>query len=115
MDITFLLGNGLDIGFGLKSGYRDFYSYFIENASKDNLIKESIEKDKKENYPNWSDLEVALGNFTENISIEDNMKFISDKMELDKLLKQYLKKEETKFTYDDSQIRNMINKVVAHI
>lgn len=115
MNITFLLGNGFDIGLGLKSGYRDFYSYFIEKANKDNVIKIEIEKDKKENYPNWSDLENALGKFSENVSMENVSKFIQDKIELDILLKQYLSKEEEKFTCDDKRIKEMINKVLEHI
>ena len=90
MNITFLFGNGLDIGLGLESGYKSFYPYFIENASEDNIIKTQIEGERKDNYPNWSDLEVALGKFTLNVSKENIEKFIQDKIELDKLLNKYL-------------------------
>ena len=45
MNITFLFGNGLDLGFGLESGYKIFYPYFRQNASDDNIIKREIEKD----------------------------------------------------------------------
>lgn len=58
------LGNGFDIGLGLKSGYKDFYPYFIKKSRENNMIKKEIEADKKENYLNWADLEVALGKFT---------------------------------------------------
>lgn len=115
MNITYMLGNGFDIGLDLKSGYMNFYPYFIEKASKDNIIKNEIEKDKKDNYPNWSDLEVALGRFTKSVSAEDISQFVRDKVELDTLLKQYLLEEEKKMVYDDAQIKNMIKKVLEHM
>ena len=106
MNITFLFGNGLDLGFGLESGYKSFYPYFRQNASDDNIIKREIEKDQKDNYQNWSDLEVALGKFTLNVSKENIEKFIQDKIELDKLLNKYLLLQEEKFIYDDKHIHN---------
>lgn len=115
MNITFLFGNGLDLGFGLESGYKSFYPYFRQNASDDNIIKREIEKDQKDNYQNWSDLEVALGKFTLNVSKENIEKFIQDKIELDKLLNKYLLLQEEKFIYDDKQIKNMINRVLSHM
>lgn len=36
MNITFLLGNGFDIGLGLKTGYENFYDAYSEIQSKDN-------------------------------------------------------------------------------
>lgn len=115
MNITFLLGNGFDIGLGLKSGYKNFYPYFIENSSEDNMIKKEIEADKKDNYLNWSDLEIALGKFTKNVPKEMLTQFIKDKIEMDTLLKQYLKNEEEKFKYDDVQFKTMIKKVLEHL
>ena len=115
MNITFLLGNGFDIGLGMKSGYKNFYPYFIEKSSNDNMIKKEIEADKKEDYPNWSDLEIALGKFTKNVSKETLSQFIKDKVELDTLLKQYLKNEEEKFKYDGVQIKTMVKKVLEHL
>lgn len=115
MNITFLLGNGFDIGLGLKSGYKNFYSYFIENSSDHNMIKKEIEADKKENYSNWSDLEIALGKFTKNVSKETLNEFIKDKIEMDTLLKQYLKNEEKIFKYDDAQFKIIIKKVLEHL
>ena len=47
MNITFLLGNGFDIGLGMKSGYKNFYPYFIEKSSNDNMIKKEIEANGK--------------------------------------------------------------------
>ena len=88
MNITFLLGNGFDIGLGLKSGYKSFYPYFVDKANDDNLIRQAIEKEKKDNYSTWADLEEALGRFTHNISLDQRQKFVQDKVEVDTLLKE---------------------------
>lgn len=106
---------GFDKGFGLKSEYVSFYPYFIKNASEENIIKKEIEKDKKANYLNWSDLEVALGEFTRSVSDENVFKFVEDKVELDTLLKEYLLKEEEKFVCDDIQIKSVVKNGVKQI
>ena len=60
-NITFIIGNGLDISLGLKTSYRDFYSYALNNSiNRDNRIYKSIAQDPE----NWSDFEVALGEYT---------------------------------------------------
>ena len=79
MNITFMMGNGFDVGQKLKTSYKDLYPYFVINAKLDNIIRKEIEKDKE--FENWSDLEVALGKFTGNISVEDEQRFINDKIE----------------------------------
>lgn len=60
--ITFLIGNGFDINFGLKTKYSDFYNEYLE-SNKDvdkssNIGKfcEMIESD----YETWSDFECAF-------------------------------------------------------
>lgn len=49
------------------------------------------------------------------MSKETLSQFIRDKVELDTLLKQYLKNEEEKFKYDDVQIKTMVKKVLEHL
>ena len=36
MDITFLLGNGLDLNCGCKSSYKDIYDYYTHQPSDNN-------------------------------------------------------------------------------
>ena len=33
LNITFLIGNGFDIGLGLKTRYKDFYKYYCKPYS----------------------------------------------------------------------------------
>lgn len=105
MNITFMMGNGFDVGQKLKTSYKDFYPYFVINAKLDNIIRKEIEKDKE--FENWSDLEVALGKFTGNISIEDEQRFINDKIELDELLKKYLLNEQEKYELKENLVKEI--------
>lgn len=60
MNILYLFGNGFDLNLGLKTSYRQFYDYYLEQESPSNnvaILKECI----KEEGPLWSDLELALG------------------------------------------------------
>lgn len=73
MNILYIVGNGLDIQYGLKTKYSDFYEYqlpiYIEKNKTENysnIIYDNILLDQGNNWENWSDLELALGELTKN-------------------------------------------------
>lgn len=92
MNITFFVGNGFDINLGLKTRYSDFYPYFIEHASKENMIRDWLIADEM----NWSDLELELGKKLNLITKDVKERFIDDLLELDDLLLDYLELEQNK-------------------
>lgn len=72
MNITYIIGNGFDINLGLKTSYKDFYEYYerIDSPNDDvRKMKESI----KANINYWSDLELALGQYTAKVSDPQTM------------------------------------------
>lgn len=78
---------------GAPTSYKDFYHYLEEkypNSDTQNGIYLKIFKDKEDDYTNWSDLEVAIGKYTEQENI-DEQKFLDDYDELVIDLSQYLK------------------------
>ena len=110
MNITFLIGNGFDLNIGLKTGYSDFIDWFNKGEFEDSngSIKElhdSIQEycDKKKlGEPfdiNWSDTELAFGQFTNkfvdsnngDVSVEECHTLICGR------LSEYLREEEKKF------------------
>lgn len=117
LNITFLIGNGFDMGLGLKTGYRDFYKWFINNSeAKDNMIRKQIEQDKLANkYDKWSDLELALGEYTREVCEDIYEDFADDKIKLDKLLAKYIKQERKKFDIKDEELRISIIKMLHEI
>ncbi|MEX2350039.1 MAG: AbiH family protein, partial [Flavobacteriaceae bacterium] len=100
MKILYILGNGFDLNLGLKTSYRDFYeSYKTIESNKNNV--NNLKMNISENFKNWSDLELALGQYTEEFkTLEDFDEVIED---IGEQLSEYLIKEESKF---DSSIVN---------
>ena len=98
MAITFFIGNGFDLGLGLKTSYEDFYHYFCDNIyspDSSNKIYKMIKEDEKNNYKNWSDLELSLGKYSDAYG-DDAESFRKDKNELQLALYDYLSNEEKK-------------------
>lgn len=92
MNITFFVGNGFDINLGLNTRYSDFYPYFLDNASHDNMIRQWLSAD----VSLWADLEERLGQKLEKVVESEKEKFYDDKAELDGLLLDYLEKEQNR-------------------
>ena len=89
MNITFLIGNGFDVNLGLKTRYTDFYPYYLGKKHGD-LLSNAI----ADNYENWADLEVFLGQFLNQITPDDIDAFLDSKGVLENDLAEYLKAEE---------------------
>lgn len=73
MNIVYLIGNGFDINIGLKTRYKDFYDYYLGlDSTSDNEQVKRLKSHLKEKLSAedkyWSDLEIALGNYTTNFS-----------------------------------------------
>ena len=103
MNILYIVGNGLDIQYGLKTKYSDFYEYQLpiyeekkmtENYS--NIIYDYILNDKKTNWENWSDLELALGELTKNPEVNEE-EFMNALDKLNEDLNNYLSIVQNKF------------------
>lgn len=99
MNITFFIGNGFDINLGLKTRYSDFYPYFIEKATTDNMIRTWL----KEDDLLWADLEEELGKKLKDVKIDELEKFYEDKAELDRLLLEYLGTEQEKISIQEKK------------
>lgn len=114
MHITYLFGNGLDLAWGLKTSYADFYKYLDalakDNVSlKSNLIYGKLLEDKNNHKIElWSDYEKRLGEITTIVTNDNKQKFEDDKMQLDLLLRDYLKNEESKIEMNSDESLNII-------
>jgi hypothetical protein len=104
MNITYIVGNGLDLQYGLKTRYKDFYEFqnkvYISRKENEeeysNFIYESLFSDKVNDYENWSDFELSIGKLTKDndlisSSIEMKEKFIDDFSEVVDDLREYLR------------------------
>ncbi|MFT4644463.1 MAG: hypothetical protein ACI8ZX_000866 [Planctomycetota bacterium] len=93
MNIVFVIGNGFDINLSLNTRYSDFYEVYKNTASKNDSIKK-LKKNISKSIENWSDLELALGQYTNEIKTKGE--FIDVFEDIGDNLADYLLKEESK-------------------
>lgn len=98
--ITFLIGNGFDLNVGLNTKYTDFYEYYTANRNNE-LSKEIVK-----NIEAWSDLESALGGYTE--KIKDKEVFWKCEKDLEECLLEYLENQMKRIDLTDKQKRRDI-------
>lgn len=125
MNITYIVGNGLDLQYGLKTKYKDFYDFqhkvYMERKEKEgysNLIYESLFTDKANDYKNWSDFELSIGELTKKnsgiiLSKESKDKFIDDFTDIIDDLIAYLRMVEETFNVENYKIdfENTLNRI----
>ncbi len=92
MNILYLIGNGFDMNLGLKTGYSDFYKYYVNTESKSEDVKNLKDEIIKEG--NWSDLESSLGEYTVNFDSSD--RFMEVLKDIGDSLADYVEREEKK-------------------
>ena len=100
MNLLYIIGNGLDIGLGLKTRYQDFYKYYCNLADgqrNEDVIKlrDSIAKGKED----WKDLEYQLGQYTVNVTNAESMERIC--LDLSDSLREYLLTEQERVKAED--------------
>ena len=113
MNITFLLGNGFDMNFGLKTSYKSFYNHLKKSKVRNRLINNILSNIDCEL---WSDLELGLGNYLSNINSETEIEdFLNEKEVVESLLVDYLVQEIDKFEIvDEKTISQIFNQNVIN-
>jgi hypothetical protein len=94
MNIVYIIGNGFDLNLGMKTRYTDFYEYYKLIKSDKSSIKQ-LKNEILNNYQTWSDLELAIGNYTQKLNSTEEFDEVFEDI-LDKL-SEYLEKEENSF------------------
>ncbi len=96
MNITFMIGNGFDLNQKLRTGYKNFYAYYL-STNPDDLISRSI----REDYELWADLELGLGFLLKDVTSETVDAFLDSKAHLEDCLTRYLQQENDRFRITD--------------
>lgn len=102
MNITFLIGNGFDVGVGMKSKFKDFFPIYKEKAkSKEKRIKQ-LSDEIEGNYETWADFEKALGEYTVKFTPETKQNFIDQVKDFEAEFIAYLENEESRLSFEES-------------
>lgn len=116
MKVVYLIGNGFDLNLGLKTSYSDFYTYYLNVKSRDAQIiqlKEHLknDKDNEGKYQYWSDLEIAMGEYTKEFSRREDMEKVYN--DLNDNLRDYIMSIEQSGIQDDID-KNKLKTDLAH-
>ena len=109
MKITYLIGNGFDLHFGLKTRYRDFYNYYIKQRCTDERIS-NLRNCLINDASMWSDLECALGALTQKSSnAGDFIAFLED---MNRALADFFNIVVQQFVIEEQQKQKVLNDMV---
>ena len=112
MNITFLIGNGFDIGMGLHSKFSDYFSQYVEESKdKDRIFKEFADE-IDENRTEWSYFEKKLGEYTEHFTVDTQDKYKTQLRDFEVGFIKYLRGEEEKLSYDKTKITPVFEKAL---
>lgn len=111
MNITFLLGNGFDIGLGLKTSYENFYTQYCKPLSTDNenikAFKTTIKNrklDEKREVVDWSDFEKAFGQHSAFFTIDEKRNYIERFEDFVVRFNAYLEDEEEHADFSNTKL-----------
>lgn len=103
MNITFLIGNGFDLGLGVRSKFKDFFPKYVKKSEnkKDDIKKlsEQIGAD----YDTWSDFETQMGRYTAEFNKDNKHLYPAQFRDFETEFVSYLKEEEGKLSFDESE------------
>lgn len=61
LDIALVVGNGFDLGLGLKTGYQDFLRSYLNRKLKINNVVDKFVSKIRQDKESWGDAELAFG------------------------------------------------------
>ena len=100
MKITFMVGNGFDIGLGIESSYIAFYNWYCKRPSEEEhiqMFKKDIMNDMSRDIPDdektWADFELGLGKYTAKFTKDTVDKFIECYGDAQENIAAYLKEQ----------------------
>ena len=103
--VTFLIGNGFDIGLGLKTKYADFVTAYLKQPSKTDVIVK-LKKAINQDADFWGDAELAFGKLPFSTFGKDSYSVVKESVtDFSDALSEYLQNEERRFQIPDEKIK----------
>ena len=105
MNITFIIGNGFDIGLGLKTSYSDFISEYadLSQPHDPHALEYKLKDQINKNRLSWADAEVAFAKLSFDSILKGCKKFDESFLDLlsrfQNAIVKYLESEENRFAF----------------
>lgn len=103
MNIVYLIGNGLDVKYNLKTQYQEFYDNAYKPQDSDPQYIQSLKKAIKNDEYNWADLEKKFGEYSQDKDVDSEETYQKMFENIRGKLIEYLKNQELKRELSDSE------------
>ena len=103
MKVTFLIGNGFDIGMGMRSKFSDYFPIYIAQSKNKKISLKGLADHIAQNEDNWSYFERQLGHYTNEFMLETKKVFVDQVKDFEKGFMVYLKGQEKKLSFENNQ------------
>ena len=116
LKVAFLVGNGFDIGLGLKTAYSDFIKHYIDRKVEHNEIVTKLIAAINKDIKNWGDAEYAFGQlpFSEFYhDIEESFRICLKDFQI--ALENYLRDEATRLIIPREKAESTRAKLLGYI
>ncbi len=112
MNITFMIGNGFDLGIGMKSCFTDYFPKYCEAAEKsENETMKALAEEIKSDEKNWSYFERQLGQYTTRFTKDTKGKLLEQLRDFEMGFVKYLIEQENNLEFTNTA---EISKVMIH-
>lgn len=114
MNITFLIGNGFDVGIGMSSRFKDFFPIY-QFISKDKALEiRKLSEEIKSDLATWADFELAIGMYTLKFDKNNKQEFLDQIKDFELEFIEYLKEQEKHISYNNkTKISSVIIKALT--
>jgi len=103
MNITFLIGNGFDVGIGMKSRFKDFFPIYQEQSKNKPERIRKLADEIGTDYETWADFESALGRYTVKFNKDTKQDFIAQLRDFEESFISYLVSEESSLKIEEDK------------
>lgn len=113
MNITFLIGNGFDVGLGLHSKFSDYFPKYIKESKNKSKSLLELSNDIDANREEWSYFEKKMGDYTIKFSKETISNYKSQIKDFEINFIKYLQEEENSLIYDKNKLTPIFSKAFS--
>lgn len=113
VNVTFLIGNGFDIGLGLKSRFSDYFPVYLKQSLEKDVSLQQFAKKVDKNRDEWSYFERQLGIYTQEFTADTKQLFYDQVKDFQLGFIQYLESQESNLDFSNqNRISTMMKKAL---
>lgn len=114
MNITFMIGNGFDIGLGLRSKFSDYFPIYINESKGKNGTLSALAHEIEMNQEEWSYFEKKMGEYADKFTLKTQKDYLAQFKDFEVNFIKYLRQEENMLTYDKARILQVFEKALLN-